>query len=214
MLGKLFTSLVLGLLASSSALAQATYEGCSDFRGQPVASVLDPSINDVAMAAIQMGQAVIRYNPGVLASMAEPTRRFFYMHECAHHALAHTVSNPSLSNERAADCWAIKMMRERMNLSIAELRAIQRDINAMARGDWTHLPGQMRAIDIEACLGRSDPSPRTGFPTGYGMQPCGCWGPNPAPIVSEPRCSSGSAAVNVCPAMCAPGHPAYAYVCQ
>lgn len=52
------------------------------------------------------------------------------------------------------------------------------------------------------------------FPAGFGMQVCGCWGPNPSPLAPEPRCASGSVRVNICPGMCAPGHPQYAYVCM
>lgn len=57
-------------------------------------------------------------------------------------------------------------------------------------------------------------SPPAGLPSGYGMKVCGCWGPNPAPTAPEQRCASGGVRENVCPAMCAPGHPAYAYVCM
>ncbi len=55
---------------------------------------------------------------------------------------------------------------------------------------------------------------QTGFPSNYGMQVCGCWGPNPIPVVEEPRCASGRVRTNVCPGSCAPGHPPYSYVCQ
>ncbi|OQW67362.1 MAG: hypothetical protein BVN29_03640 [Nitrospira sp. ST-bin5] len=53
-----------------------------------------------------------------------------------------------------------------------------------------------------------------GLPSGFGMQVCGCWGPNPAPTAPESRCASGGVRINVCPGFCAPGHPLYAYVCQ
>ncbi|MBI3247422.1 MAG: DUF4157 domain-containing protein [Deltaproteobacteria bacterium] len=56
------------------------------------------------------------------------------------------------------------------------------------------------------------PTP-SGLPSGFGMQVCGCWGPNPAPMAQEPRCASGRVRVNVCPGTCAPGHPPYAYIC-
>lgn len=58
------------------------------------------------------------------------------------------------------------------------------------------------------------PSSSSGLPPGYGMQVCGCWGPNPSPVAPESRCSSGNVRLNVCPGFCAPGHPRYAYVCQ
>jgi hypothetical protein len=58
------------------------------------------------------------------------------------------------------------------------------------------------------------PVTSTSLPSGYGMQVCGCWGPNPAPFAVEPRCASGRVRVNICPGFCAPGHPLYAYVCH
>lgn len=202
-------------LFHTSAFAQVSYDGCFDFIGAPVASVLDNSINDVAIAIIEGNTPVIRYSTSVLSQMSEPTRRFFYMHECAHHALGHTVNTPSIRNENEADCWAAKEMKNKMNLSLNELRSIQQDIAAMGRGDWTHLPGPKRAIEIDRCLSGSSPTIiPAGLPSGYDVQPCGCWGPNPPSFSPEPRCSSGTSQVVVCPAMCAPGHPAYARVCM
>jgi len=149
---KIFAISCFVLIFFSIANAQISYEGCRDFRGQPVASIIDYSINDIAIARIENGQAVIRYNPNVLAQMSESTRKFFYLHECAHHALQHTIQNQSLQNEREADCWAISKMRDNMGLSLNQLKAIQNDISRFGRGDWNHLPGPSRAIDIENCL--------------------------------------------------------------
>lgn len=56
--------------------------------------------------------------------------------------------------------------------------------------------------------------PAGGLPSGFGMLVCGCWGPFPPQVASEPRCASGSVRLNTCPGFCAPGHPAYAYVCM
>lgn len=53
-----------------------------------------------------------------------------------------------------------------------------------------------------------------GFPSGYGMQVCGCWGVNPAPIAPEARCQSGRVRLNACPGGCPTGGVPYAYVCQ
>lgn len=58
------------------------------------------------------------------------------------------------------------------------------------------------------------PAVPSGLPSGYGMQVCGCWGPNPPSLAPEPRCASGRVRLNVCPGFCAPGHPLYAYVCM
>ncbi len=54
-----------------------------------------------------------------------------------------------------------------------------------------------------------------GFPSGYGMKVCGCWGANPQFTASEPKCASGQVKINICkPNFCAPKHPSYAYVCK
>ncbi|MDX0414789.1 DUF4157 domain-containing protein [Sinorhizobium medicae] len=60
----------------------------------------------------------------------------------------------------------------------------------------------------------SMPTIPAGFPPGFVMRGCGCWGPNPAPIANEPQCQNQQVQVNVCPMMCAPGHPSYGYVCR
>jgi hypothetical protein len=57
------------------------------------------------------------------------------------------------------------------------------------------------------------PAQQGGLPAGYGMRECGCWGPNPPSLAVEPRCASGNVRINVCPGVCAPGHPSYAWVC-
>ena len=204
------------LFPAMSTNAQVTYEGCIDFRGQPVASKLDNSINDVAIALIENDHAVIRYNTIVLAELSVPTMRFFYMHECAHHALGHTVTSISLQNENAADCWAINTMKDTLGLSINELHAIQRDISVRGRADWTHLPGPRRAINIDSCLARETlfPGIPKGFPSGHGMQQCSCSGFNPAHIVPEQLCQSGYVVLSVCSGICPMGGSPFAYVCQ
>lgn len=53
-----------------------------------------------------------------------------------------------------------------------------------------------------------------GFPSGFGMQVCGCWGFNPPPVAPEPRCASGAVRINACPGFCQGGGNPYAYVCR
>lgn len=55
---------------------------------------------------------------------------------------------------------------------------------------------------------------QAGFPSGFGMQVCGCWGSNASPVVPEARCASGAVRVNMCPGFCQGGGNPYAYVCQ
>ena len=149
---------VLFLLAASiqsPALAQVTYDGCRDFRGTPVASVLAPGIQDVAMATIaQGGQPVIYYNPNVLANLQPPTRLFFYGHECGHHRLGHIQRGMPAGSEQEADCFGVRELVGAGLLSDADVSVVQRDIAAFARTDWSHLPGPIRAINLRACLGQ------------------------------------------------------------
>ena len=53
-------------------------------------------------------------------------------------------------------------------------------------------------VPIRVAAGLSDMSSPSGFPSGYGMQGCGCWGPNPNRVAAEPRCASGGVRLNVC----------------
>jgi hypothetical protein len=132
--------------------AQVTFEGCTDFRGIPVASVADVGVQDVAVATYAPnGAPVIVYNVGALRWLAPPTRMFFYAHECAHHALGHGVSRHPMTAEQEADCWGIRELVRRNLISPADFRAIQNDIARFGRGDWTHLPGPQRASKLGEC---------------------------------------------------------------
>jgi Domain of unknown function (DUF4157) len=57
------------------------------------------------------------------------------------------------------------------------------------------------------------PPLQQGFPSGFGMQVCGCWGPTSGYAV-EPRCQSGGVRINMCPGICPGGAWPYAWVCQ
>ncbi len=146
-------SLLLLIAATpTQGFGQMTYDGCRDVRGIPVVSTPGP-INDVAVARLgPRGEPVIIYNPNVLRWMAPQTRLFWYAHECAHHALGHAfgAAHP-LEVEQQADCWGIRTLMERGTLSQRDLPIIQRDISR-STGDWTHLPGPRRALNLSACL--------------------------------------------------------------
>lgn len=135
---------------SAPASAQVTWDGCVDALGRPVASVRDLSINDVAIASTTVRGPIIRYNPMVLASISSTSRLFWYLHECAHHALGHTLSVQRLGVEREADCWAARKLVELKGLTPERLRNLAREF-AGNPGDWTHLPGPMRTLDVVNC---------------------------------------------------------------
>jgi len=148
---------LLSILWVGSANAQITYDGCVDIRGVPVASIANYQIQDVANANIAPnGQPYIQYNPQVLSWLNEETRLFFFAHECAHHVRGHILGTTHpLAMEQDADCWAIYTLVQKRLLSRRDLSPIQEDLNNFSRGDWTHLPGYQRAINLEACLDRS-----------------------------------------------------------
>ncbi len=191
--------------------------GCVDFYGRKVVEIEDYTINDVAIARNEYDYPVIRFNPNVLSQLQHQTRTFFYYHECAHHVLAHTFSNANLAKERDADCWAVKTMNKEQGISTQDLWAIQTDISKLS-GDWTHLPGPARAVDIENCLTVDSPNDEFTQPTGYSngtvMQACGCWGYNPPSVAQEPLCQSGLVNINACMGGCSGGGSPYGYTCQ
>lgn len=147
-------SILLLVLACRPALSQVAFEGCVDFRGLPVASIADGRVPDIAMATYAPnGAPIIVYNPGVLAWVSPPTRVFFYAHECGHHVLGHGVQGHPLVREQEADCWAVQQLVGSGQFGNPEINAVQWDISRFGRGDWSHLPGPIRAINLGACLG-------------------------------------------------------------
>jgi hypothetical protein len=149
-----FFACVFGLHFSSSA---QVYEGCNDIRNIPVASISDYSVQDIAVAMLAPnGAPLIRYNQNVVSSVAPQTRVFFYMHECGHHALGHNFGTThQLRVEQDADCFAIRTMVGNGMVNDSDIRVIQADLYSKARGDWSHLPGPQRAINLRECLGNT-----------------------------------------------------------
>jgi hypothetical protein len=127
--------------------------GCVDSEGRRVPDRANFYLNDIAVSRLDpSGYPIIEYNPNIVLRVSPPTRRFFYLHECGHHALGHIARNRYVpfASEQEADCWAARAMRDE-GLSSQELGAIQADIST-SQGDWSHLPGPRRAINLEGCL--------------------------------------------------------------
>lgn len=129
------------------------YGGCIDFRGLPVATYRNVSVQDVAVAGSgPRGEPIISYNPLVLKRFSPIMGRFWYMHECGHHALAHAVRRIPLSQEQEADCFAIVVLVERGEFGPDEVRQVQSEFQQIPVGDWQHLPGPIRAMNLDTCL--------------------------------------------------------------
>jgi hypothetical protein len=161
----------LALVGSVRAEAQITFGGCRDAGGRAVRSELSYQLPDVAAASVDQNGPVIYYNPTVLGTLSEQTRLFFYGHECGHHNLAHTFtgSHP-LTREQSADCWGIVTLWRAGLLGPSDLPIIQRDLS-MSPGDWTHLPGPYRAINLAGCLGNANIDPTVPWRRNA-MRPC------------------------------------------
>jgi hypothetical protein len=124
---------------------------CLDYKNQPVAVVQDSNLNDAAVARYNpFGQSVIYYNPTVTQYFSNVMLDFVYAHECAHLVFGHGVIQQT--NEQAADCWAIRRLADR-GLNQNGLSQLQQEIFAFGgSGDWTHLPGGIRANNLYLCL--------------------------------------------------------------
>jgi hypothetical protein len=160
---RIITVMVIVLLAVGTVNVQAqlvTFDGCTDFRGAQVASVLDNSIRDVAIAGYAAGGApIIRYNTVVLSWFSPQTRLFWYGHECAHHKLAHAIRNIPFSQEQEADCWSIRTLVRAGLVDEDDVNVIADDLGELGSGDWTHLPGPIRRINLHRCLGGNGGGP-------------------------------------------------------
>lgn len=95
------------------------------------------TIDDVAYATPQ--QIALRPDfftlPGSL-------QLFIYAHECAHQIYG--------SDEAAADCWAVRTGKSQGWLGIPQLQEVQM-YSFPSPGDWTHMPGPVRAEWMSAC---------------------------------------------------------------
>lgn len=151
LLFKFMLSVIACCTLSTYSAAQVTWDGCVDALGTPVASVHDNSINDVAMSSMANGTPIIRYNTIVLAGMHPQTRLFFYGHECGHHALGHILGRYPMAHEQEADCYGIVTLTAAGLLGDDDIAPIQSDLSR-APGNWDHLPGPYRAINLRACL--------------------------------------------------------------
>ncbi|MHB8565241.1 MAG: M78 family metallopeptidase domain-containing protein [Acidiferrobacteraceae bacterium] len=129
-----------------------------DALGNVVSTIPDNTINDAAMAGVLMGRPVIRLNMMAMQMFTPAMRLFVLFHECGHHALGQIdlqmitgVPNLSMANEQAADCWSFEHLMEDGLLSAWQVSEIQQQLARFGPGDWTHLPGPMRAINLRLC---------------------------------------------------------------
>jgi hypothetical protein len=137
--------------AEAQSLRNARYTKCRDANGERVLAVNTTRLNNVGMAGRIRGRPVILFNPVIMRRFQPATRTFWFYHECAHHALGHSLGHRPASRERDADCWAIRQMRQRGLLTSARLRTIEQDLYPLAGDGYLYLPGPQRAAYVGYC---------------------------------------------------------------
>jgi hypothetical protein len=98
------------------------------------------------------GEPVIELNPTTIGQWPVKKQWFWYGHECGHHALGHGIGGWTPMNETAADCWAIRTMRQQSLLTRQELQQqIVPIVTSFPGSPFGHLPGPWRAAAMVAC---------------------------------------------------------------
>jgi hypothetical protein len=143
------------LTLAPAALGQAI--SCVDALGTPVAVINAPRLSDIGQASVYGGRPVIFFNEALAQRLPPNVVTFFLYHECGHQALGHVLgAGFALTNEQAADCWAARTLVSQGQFDEDDIRTVQAAIAQFGRADWTHLPGPMRAMNLQACLGSAD----------------------------------------------------------
>lgn len=139
------------LLAGKASAGGELFDGCVDARGRLVVTTVDYDLPLLALAAMEKGRAVVRYNPAQLPGLAPRARLFFFAHECARLAAGQTLAERSIGRARQADCQALATLQRSGELTAGEAaRALEAEL-AVGEADWAVLPGPARAVDLAAC---------------------------------------------------------------
>ncbi len=125
--------------------------GCADFRGRPVQTYETRGLGDVAHSALYGRIPVITLDTEVMATLPGKLQIFFYLHECAHHALGHMFA-PQPESENEADCWSIKTGRDQSYFNLADVLAFANRIIASPGSARGHLPGPERMAYLLECF--------------------------------------------------------------
>ncbi|MBU2582212.1 MAG: hypothetical protein KJ622_10880 [Alphaproteobacteria bacterium] len=124
---------------------------CTDFRGRSVLALNVSDLGDVGRAWVVNTVPYILVDPEVMRRLPADLQIFFYVHECAHHALGHWY-NPSPESEKEADCWAIRYGRQEgifMRQTVVDFAPWLANSKGSAFG---HLPGRERVEHMLSCF--------------------------------------------------------------
>ena len=112
------------------------FDSCLDARGQAVAAVADS----------EQGQPLLRYNPDILPRLDNPTRLFFYAHQCARLGLPADQA-ASAASALQANCLGLGALLDGKLLPRADVPALQAALN-FSDAEWALLPGPPRSFDL------------------------------------------------------------------
>lgn len=127
-----------------------------DQKGQMVKVIYNNNSPNLAVAIEKPGAASITIiNPNLMKKFSAPTQTFIYFHEAGHHSLGHLVNNSSttMMHEQESDCFSIRVALTLNLIKHSDLGVIQKEIAGIGNGDWQHLSGATRSLNIQKCLG-------------------------------------------------------------
>ena len=130
---------------------------CVAAGGQAVLFVVNAGLNDVGRAT--RGNPMIGIPPKIemntqlLSQYPAKLQLFWYGHECAHHALGHTVFFTP-AHEAAADCWSIRTIEQEGFVTKDDVAGFGPYFAKNPSLPWSHLPGPARTTHFMECYGR------------------------------------------------------------
>ena len=145
-----FAATLLFLLPILAGAAEPLiFDSCLDARGQTVPAVADSEQTVLVRGVSEQGQPQLRYNPDLLPRLDNPSRLFFYAHQCARLGLPAEVA-ASAASARQADCLGLGALLASGLLTRADLPALQAALS-FSEAEWALLPGPPRSFDLASC---------------------------------------------------------------
>jgi hypothetical protein len=122
---------------------------CTSYYGEPVMIIVNDTLPDLGVAHRNYDDApAIELNPRATRLFSAIVAQWWFLHECAHHALS-----PSANNETSADCFAIRQLRDYGLLqSPVQLREFQQQLSGLEGTRMGHLPGPLRVQNLIDCV--------------------------------------------------------------
>jgi hypothetical protein len=149
-LRRLAAALTLLLPWLAGAAEPLIFDSCLDARGQTVAAVADPELPVLVRGDSVQGQPVLRYNPDLLPRLDQPTRLFFYAHQCARLGLPASDQANGAASAHQADCLGLGALLASTLLRRADLPTLQAAL-VFSDAEWALLPGPPRSFDLASC---------------------------------------------------------------